>query len=177
LAWKVPPTTVFPASVLAPDTSRVLEARRAPEAVMVVAERAAAVVVARFVTPETESWVLETFCRLEAPVATSVATWRLPVPVALVKVRPLSTETPVTEKFPPTEVVPETESWVEETFCKLEAPVATKVAACRFPVPVAFVKLTPAKVEEPLTVIVPTTCSVELGAEVPIPTLVADEVA
>ena len=67
----------------------------APETVREVAERVPAVVVARAVYPETpKSPVVEAEARVALPVVVKVATWRLPVPVALVKVTPARADPP-----------------------------------------------------------------------------------
>jgi hypothetical protein len=59
-------------NVVAPETAKVEEALRAPEKLPVVAESAAAVVVARLVLPVTVSWVEETVARDDWPVAAKV---------------------------------------------------------------------------------------------------------
>jgi len=110
----------------------------------------------RPITPVTFR-VPETFA---LPVVLRVATCRFPVPVALVNVRPWRPVTPVTFKVP-------------ETFA---LPVELRVAIWRFPEPVALVKVMPVeeavpKVLEPVTIKLPTTCSVEDGCAVPMPTL------
>jgi len=66
------------------------------------------------------------------PVVLNVATWKLPVPVALVNVNG--------PKFEPLLTVSES---------RAAAPVVVRVATERFPVPVALVNVTPCKEETP----------------------------
>ena len=142
------------------------------------------VVVAALKVPATDAF----------PVVFNVATWRLPVPVAPVKVTPAKAETPEMFKEPPLtkpEAVklvdetaakderpetlsvapftnPEEVKFVEDTAARDERPEIFKVAPFKNPEAVMLVEETLASVDVPVTVALPTTCKVVLAvAEVP----------
>ena len=57
--------------------------------------------------------------------------------------------------------------FVDDTLCKEEFPVTVSVATCKLPVPVAFVKFTPEKVETPETVRAPAKVELPFGRLMP----------
>lgn len=82
-----------------------------------------------------EALVKERPCNVDWPVMFNVADWRLPVPVALVKVVPWREETPETVKTPPMVPNPEAEKFVEETDCKEVWPAETVKPFSNLPAP------------------------------------------
>jgi hypothetical protein len=106
------------------------------------------------------------------PVVLIVATWRLPVPVALAKVSPVKDEIPDTPRLLCKTAVPVTYKFVELTFASCVLPVTSRVEEARTGPLVERL----ASVDVAVTVAEPTTCSELLGAAVFIPTALAVDV-